>query len=397
MARTFYFPSFSFRKISCFMDYAFAPGTTGYDNIMKDLFRRRPSTSLVNQAGVSRVDEFVTHLQTDGGVTRPVGNIIIASHGNDQGWMQIQFADIDINGDGVAEANTTYEVLVEADTTNVADIPANVRDANTKFHIKGCKIGQAYAAPFVQKVKAALGGNVPVSAPKHFHQVWFRTDLGVMEYLGYDFSVVRPTAFASRNALITAFQGAGLQFVDGTNVPNANWNRWIPRNVSRGRRRRIFTVNLVPALTPTGGRALNSLRLTLDTGFRHDRQTYTFTISYGAGASPPAGNAARKTEMKTSMGGIAEFQAAHPFPHYKRYEFNSLDDFADGFTWAFNYNARRRVMRCVGTRRKYTVIVPITDPANANNLFFNFYPFAGNATPVATQLLENDARFFLTV
>ncbi|TAK32860.1 MAG: hypothetical protein EPO28_17495 [Saprospiraceae bacterium] len=380
------------------MDYAFAPGTTGYDNIMKDLFRRRPNTTLINQAGVSRVDHLVNHLATNVGVTRPVGNILAASHGNDGGWMQIQFANIDTDGDGVPEVNTTYEVLEIADNTNVADIPAPVLGAGTQFHIKGCKIGQAFAVPFVQKFKAALGGIVPVTAPKHFHEVWFRTDLGVLEFLGYDFSIVRPTAFANRAAVVAAFQARGFTFVDGANVPNAKWNAWIPTKVNPGRRARPVTVGLNPSLQPNTGSALTSLRLANDTGFRHDLETFTFTITYGGGALPPAGDAARKAEMKTSMGGLAKFQVAHPFPIYKRYEHNSLNEFVDGFTWVFNYNATRHIMRCVGTRHKYTVIVPITDdPTNANNLFFNFYPFAGNATPVVTQLLENDARFFLTV
>jgi len=378
------------------MDYAFAPGRTSYDRWMRRLFQRRPNTTLITKRTVHRVDQYIQHLHTDAGVTRPVGNILVASHGSDQGYMKIQFADITLNGH--KQRHTTYEVLVEADSSNVADIPADTRDANTKFHIRGCKIGQAYAVPFVQKFKAALGGNVPVTAPKHFHEVWLRRHFGVMEYLGYDFSVVNPTAFHNRNALITAFQNAGLQFVDGTNVPNANWRRWIPRNVRPGKRRLRATVNLNPALTPSHGHALHSLRLTNRHGFRHDRETYAYTIAYSGGAAPPAGNAARKTEMKTNMEGIPEFQAAHPFPYYARYELNNLDDFVNGFHWRFNYNAHRHIMRCVGTRHKYTVIIPITDdPANANNLFYNFYPFSGNATPVVTQLLENDARFFLTV
>lgn len=378
------------------MDYAFAPGTTAYDNIMKDLFRRRPNTTLVDQATITRVDEFIDHLETDAAVTRPVGNILIASHGNDGGWMQITLADIDADGDGNPDTNTTYEVLEEADNTDVVEIPATVLGAATQFHIKGCKIGQDYAVPFVQKFKAALGGVAQVTAPKFFHEVWFRTDIGVLEYLGYDFSVVRTTAFANRAAVITAFQGAAQTFIDGSAVPNNKWGTWLPTKVTTGRRARSFTVDLSPSLQPNTGSAMTSLRLTLDSGFRHDEEHFTFTVAYGAGSSPPAGAAARKTDMKTSMSGQPDFQDTHPFPIFKRYEYDTFDEFADGFNWVFNYNAANQEMRCVGTRHRYTVIVPITDPAN-NNLFFNFYPFAGNATPVVTQLLESDARFFLTV
>lgn len=377
------------------MDYAFAPGTTAYDNIMKDLFNQRPNTSLINQAGITRVDQFIDHLETDAGVTRPVEDMFIASHGNDGGWLQIQFADIDADGDGNPDTNTTYEVLEIADTTNVAEIPAIVRGAASQFHIKGCKIGQNYAIPFVEKIKATLGGVVPVTAPKHFHEVWYRTDLGVLEYLGYDFSVVQATAFANRNAVLAAFGAAGLLFIDGSAIPANYWNSRIPAKVGTGRRTMNYTVNLSPVLTPVNGSAMNSLRLNLDESFRHDAERFTFTLNYGAG-TPPASDAAKKADMQTSMGGEAVFQVAHPFPMYARYEYNNLTDFVNGFTWTFTYNKNNHLMRCVGTRHRYTLIVPITDPAN-NNLFYNFYPYAGNPTPVTKQLLESDARFFLTV
>lgn len=377
------------------MDYAFAPGTTGYDNIMKDLFNHRPNTTLVNQTGITRVDQFIDHLETNAGVTRPVEDMIIASHGNDGGWLQIQFGDIDADGDGNPDSNTTYEVLEIADATNVAEIPAIVPGATSQFHIKGCKIGQNYAVPFVQKIKATLGGVVPVTAPKHFHEVWFRTDLGVLEYLGYDFSVVQATAFANRAAVLAAFGGAGLLFIDNSAIPVSYWSSRIPTKVGTGRSERSYAVNLSPALTPTNGSAINSLRLTLDASFRHDAERFTFTLSYGAG-SPPTSAAAKKADMKTSMAGVAVFGVAHPFPMYARYEYNNLDQFVDGFTWAFTFDKNSHDMRCVGTRHRYTLIVPITDPAN-NNLFYNFYPYAGNPTPVIRQLLESDARFFLTV
>jgi len=377
------------------MDYAFAPGTTGYDNIMKDLFNQRPNTTLINQAGITRADQFIDHLETSGGVTRPVEDMIIASHGNDGGWLQIQFADIDADGDGNPDTNTTYEVLEIADSTNVADIPASVVGAASKFHIKGCKIGQNYAVPFVQKIKAALGGVVPVTAPKHFHEVWFRSDLGVLEYLGYDFSVVQATAFVNRNALLAAFGAAGLVFIDNSAIPADYWRTNIPTQVGTGRITMRYTVNLSPALIPTSGSAMNSLRLTIDNSFRHDAERFTFTVGYGTG-SPPATDTAKKADMKTSMAAEPAFQATHPFPMYARLEYDNLDQFVDGHTWTFTYDRNSHNMRCVGTRHRYTLIVPITDPTN-NNLFYNFYPYAGNLTPVTKQLLESDARFFLTV
>ncbi len=376
------------------MDYAFAPGTTEYDALMRDLFRHRANTALIHTSAVSRVDLFIKHLETDAGVTRPVEDIIIASHANDQGWMEIQFGDIDADGNGSPDVNTTYEVLEIADNDGVADIPATVRQATSTFHVKGCKIGQAFAQPFVQKLRDALGGVVPVTAPKHFHEVWERTDLGIVEYLGYDFSVANKTAFPNRNAVIAAFQGAGLRFIDGSVIPNAKWTTWLPANVSHGRRKaRPFTVKLNPSLTPNSGSAISSLRLSGDTDFRHDIESHSFTVNYGTG-SPPSAKAAQFADMKTSMAGVNIYTSAHPYPMFQRYEFNNLNDFIDGFEW--NCTPDGHLLRCVGSRRKYTLIMPITDPAN-DNMFFNFYPYTTNTTPAHTGLPTTDPRFFLTL
>lgn len=91
--------------------------------------------------------------------------------------------------------------------------------------------------------------------------------------------------------------------------------------------------------------------------------------------------------------------AQNGYPWYQRYEFDSFDEFWDGFSWGTpTWNAAESRLGIVGTRHKYTCIVPISaDPAGANNLIFNFYPNTGNPTPAINQLLESDARLFLTV
>lgn len=372
------------------MDYAFAPGTTGYDRIMRDLFAHKAGATLINQAGVRRVDQFISHLKTDSGVSRPVDNLLIGTHGNDGGWFQVQLADIDGDGDGRPDANTTYSVLEIADNTDVIRLPSTLVKAGSRILIKGCKIGQAEA--FVDKLTTAFGGNVPVIAPIHFHNVWYRRGLGIIEYMSYDFSLAQPTAFPNRAALITAFKNAGLTFYNGTHIPDEKWSVWIPGGTGRGRRTRNFTVNLNPSLTPNSGRPLSSLRLSINGGFRHDLEKYTFTIGY-PGSTPPTSQDARKADMRASMAALDVFKATHPFPVYKRYELDSLDAFINGFIWKFNYLPKRKIMLCNGTRHRYTVQAPVAQP-NTNNLLFNFYPYSGNSTPAVSQLSETDKHFF---
>ncbi len=379
------------------MDYAFAPGRTRYDNIMHQLFQRRPNTTLINQRRVTRVDQFLDHLNTAASIGLPVGDFVISSHGNDAGYMQLQLADIHLAGRRRAETVTTFEVLEEAVNTGIISIPNSLTNPRpvagvpAGFHIRGCKIGQA--EPFVRKLKEALGGQVTVTAPMHFHQNRNLPRMGVLEHLGYDFAVKRNTAFANKAELVAAFQAANLTFFENTAVPNDSWNDWIPGNIRRARTAKRFTVNLGTPIQRNATHQITNVRV--DGQYRHDQESFTYTIPYSSGA-PGTTHAERLTVLTTSLNAHAAFSSGHEFPMYQRYETTSVSDFLDDFTWTFSWSRRTRILTCVGRRHRYTMIVPVTDPAT-NNLCLNFFPNAGNPTPVIRLLPENDSRFFLTV
>ena len=391
------------------MDYAFAPGTTAYDRAMKQMLRQRSRTTLVDSASIERLDQFINHLNTSSDITRPVDNIVVASHGNDAGRMQINLAIIlaDLNGDGFPELvnDSNYEALVAAVASGVLNIPNGVINPRPGgagpaiLHIKGCKIGQNHARPFIERFKEALGGQVTLTAPKHYHGVTLIEGAGVLEYLDYEFSVSSPTEFTSRAALITAFESAGHTFIDGTPVPNANWGRWVHRNISRGRRSRTFSLNLNPAIQIDATHERASLRVANPTAFRHEIDTVPYNRTL-IGVTPPTDSAARLQLLKDGLRANPMFNPAlNGYPWYQRYEFDSFDEFWDGFSWGTpTWNATDSRLGIVGTRHKYVCIVPIsTDPGGANNLIFNFHPDTGNPTPAINQLLETDARLFLTV
>lgn len=391
------------------MDYAFAPGSTSAEETMRQLFRLRGNTTLVESTSITRLDQFIGHLNTDGGVSRPIENMFICSHGNDSGWLQLDLAIIlaDLNGDGFPELvnDSNYEALVAAVASGAIIIPNSVinpRPPGTGpafVHIKGCKIGQDHARPFVEKFKEALGGQVNLTAPKHYQSVSEIDGAGILEYLSYEFSVTSPTEFANRAALISAFESAGHTFIDGTPVPNVNWGRWVHRNITAGRRGSRFTVGLNPAIQIDATHEQTSLRLSGRTSFRHEVETVPYSISF-IGSTPPTTVEARRQLLRDQLRANRLFDPAQTgFPKYQRLEFDSFDEFWDGLSWSTpRWNASESRLSIVGTRHKYICIVPIcTDPNGDNNLIFNFYPEPGNSTPVINQLLETDTRLFLTV
>src|SRR5215217_4843092 len=191
------------------MDYAFAPLPDHQNNPFYVIYRRmfphrQPQTTLINQDGLTRVEDFLDHVETEPGLSRPVGSFLIASHGNDQGFIEMEIDAVSHQDpDGNRIVGTTYEVLVSADNNNTVEIPdalTNPRPAGSPptavFHIRGCNVGRA--EPFMQKFKAVLGGNVLVSAPRHFDNNRAMGQ-GAFEYLGYNFKLIRRDEFATRN------------------------------------------------------------------------------------------------------------------------------------------------------------------------------------------------------
>jgi hypothetical protein len=364
------------------MDYAFAPGTTPYDTNMKRLFRRCPNTTLIDVRTVRHVAAFINHLDTTASIPKPVGDLLIASHGNDRGWLQIDL-------DGGRSTDVTYEVLEAAATSGTVEIPTSLiqnpdgTSVSIKVHIRGCRIGKSLA--FMQKLKQALGGSVGVTAPLHFHEYYHHGSYGLWEFLSYDFSLARKTRLRTKNDVVTAFQGASFTFINGSSVPAGNWTTWVPSTFNQATTDTNVNITL--------GTTIGSLsQLTLEREFRHRRRTYTYTVS--GVTSKPASDAAALAILQSALSGDPTFQSSHAYPIYERYGYSSRSDFVNGFTWSYTHGSNQLV--CTGTRHEYTCIVPITDPST-HHLIFNFYPNAGSSHSAIVNLLETDSRMFRTV
>lgn len=384
------------------MDYAFVPGETVHELNLKEFYKRRPNTILVEEVAgkaIVRVDEFLNYLKVEATIIKPIENIIIAAHGNDSGYMGITFADIRFNNSTSPDSYTIYETLEVADNSKINNIDPSLIDANTKLHIKGCDIGQS--TPFVQKMKACFGGIVLVSAPKYSHTMYPITELGILEYFSYDFTIVTRNYFKGKNArrdLIKALQVANFKFLDGvTKIPNTLWTTWLPRAVSEGDRVVGFPVNFLPILIDDTGTNLTSYKMDILGAFSAYTDPYEYIIPYASG-NAPKNLATQKNDLLSNLNSDPRFSATHPLPTYARYHYNSIAEFIAGFNWKFSLQNNNKELNCYGTRIIYSLAPPITNnPLGANTLICNVSPNSGNTSPTTPQIVETDTRLFLTV
>jgi hypothetical protein len=370
------------------MDYAFVPGSDSQaGNVRMMLARRTQTTTIAAQRRRTTVQQFINHLNTTASITKPIGNLLLGAHANSEGEIFITMFTGQRGG-------TTWDVLEQSLNTaaNSIAIPDTLigftAPPPTAFlHFKGCNAGKQ--RPFLVKLKEALGDHVNVTAPKHFHDIFFDTRYGVWESMAYEFRLQRPqaSAFTTVPGARAAFHGASLTLINGTAIPRENWDTWIPDTVNVSRSSRWN----VPANIGSGfGR-----RTTADTTqeFRVDPTTFHVVITSSA-----TDDAQRKADLQADLAGRTRFQSTHSFPMYQELGYASLSSFVNGYTWKFT--ASGSSLDCLGSRIIYTSVIPIRDPADAlnGNLIFNFYPNAGSTIPsVTTTLQESDATYFESV
>ncbi len=380
------------------MDYGFSPGTTSQDGRVRRLFQRRATLTLVHKKKLRHVAAFINHLNTTATIPKPVGDLWLGSHGNEEGWLQIDL-------DGAKPLNTTYEVLVAADASGSVDLPLALRQqadgtqVAVTVHLRACRIG--HAEPFMQKLKACFDGASAVTAPRHLHMIRELPSYGSFEFLGYGFKVFRKDKYKKRADLVAAFKAVGLKFIDGSAVPDASWDKWIPRNID--------VKKVMPSYRPNLGQQIGKLsRLPAWREYRHRVRRCPFTLT-GLAAKPPD-NAASMNVLRGFVLNDARFQAGYAYPVYERFGYSSANDFLNGWKWSFSWitvkdpvtKKKEKALFCAGTRHDYEVVIPITDPTSDNDLakqtlYFNYYPAGGVPHAQTTTLHENDARLFKTV
>ena len=388
------------------MDYAFAPGTEIRLKTLQQMLRDRTDggaldTTLVT--GQATVADFLARV--DVVATKPTGNLVLGSHGNDTGWLEIDL-------DSAAARDVSYKVVKQAyedaGRRMRLRIPADFyTEANgnrvpIRVLVKGCRVGRQ--PKFVDALKLLFGGQVPVVAPRHFFRVRPHNKtrgkkvvglLGTFECLGYNNEITSPTAL-SRDDLVAKYQNEGFEQFDSTSAkPNPipdQWDTWIPADISLtksdGR-----PIKLQVAL----GRDVAGLKTLSDLAFfRHQIAHINIPITH-----PPA-SVKTKAGLKQELGNQPEYQPGWGptgFPLYEQFGHTNLDDFFDSFTWTPPKKSNADPFTWVGTRHEYNVILPIVQPPMTGKddvLLYNFFPLRGSGGTTVLTLSDTDTRLFYT-
>lgn len=384
------------------MDYAFAPGkpgrervvTTVYDRLAQRMLDRRPNTTRIpRRRSIQCLHDFVQHLINAPSVPKPIEDILIGGHANDSGeW----FVPLHRRQRGP----TTYELLEDSytDPSKEISLPPSIFGLNegdppTQYvHLKGCNIGRSL--PFLGNIIFAMGP-INVTAPKHFHYLYYHRHYGVFESMQYQYRVLSPTRITDRAALIAAFMATNPQYYDGTAVPESDLTPWIPRNI---RRTQKFNIHAPLGLVLGRRRTIE-----VEREFRYRRDTLTLRIP--TPGTPPTDPAARMAALSGHLDNLffregdpeGSFSPDHPYPAFVRKGYASKQAFLDGYTWTFTRHRSRNILIATGVRYRYVLAIPIMDRATGH-LMFNYYPNTGSShTAVLDTLETSDSRFFETV
>ena len=377
------------------MDFGFAPDGDAHVANLRRLFERRPTTSLIDVRGVNTVRQFITHLEKTPAITKPVGDLVLGAHANNEG----EFFIIMFPGQ---KGWTKYETLEESlkDTAksikvdNVIGFKAGDPITHS-VHIKGCNLGQAL--PFLNKLKEAFGGGVKITAPKTFHGATPWPAEGVFEYIGYQFALTRTQPFPSRKAAIAEWDNAGFTLIDGSPVTTADWEALIPKDPNVDLRMHVNS-----KLGTTFGK-----RTTVRTPREHRVVPVTFgpwTVPIPKDHPVPSEPADQVQELESHLKKAKQFLDTHPYPQFKREGFDRVIEFVSGYNW--NCRPDERTLKCFGTRKLYMVALAVTDPKTVpqngligdGNVIFNFYPNTKSKFTARTSAIQvTDKKLFVTV
>jgi len=369
-----------------------------------------PQTILLSNTSVDSLTSFIRALKKDDRLTHPIRHLVIASHASRTGRLALHLTT------GSPLKVITFEDLETAVTGKQLALDPQLLEPRPKdgsgqviaaqLHIKGCNIGNPIAMPFLQLLKKALGGQVGITAPKFFHSiktvdaikkrgrtVISRKRVEIWEFFSYEFTLFRTSKLSSKTDAVAAFVAAvkvdpSLKRIDGSAVPQTDWEKWIPRTLPGENRMALVDV----AVTST----LSSKANSADAQFRYRKTFFRGKEWHKIPlASDPGTDAKRKEEIKKKLVSIDNrFSATHPYPMYTRTGFKSIDDYFDSYAWRFKpFDTRKNELSFSGTRHEYTVLAPIVDP-NTNDLFMNLFPVSGSPT---IQITESDAKFFTSL
>jgi hypothetical protein len=403
-----------------------------YFMLMQQRFRL-DSPAISVRAVPAHIAAFIDDLFLDSSVIKPVGDLYVGTHAGSAGFLKVRlFRDqLDANGKP-AEDFTDYEILDQIKAPKIYDSlvgyhrgtpPAPDPPPTHSVHIKGCNIGRDRifprpsqpVAPFLAKMKQTFGGNVNITAPKHFHGLFDEVNhQGIFEYMLYEFVVHTKAVkvengfkgstpqgfrgFVNRNELLAAYEaenkGANPKFryYDGTPVPDADWDTIL---VPKGK---VLNEDRNIAMTVSIGQTIENVSsIPITKGFRIEIESIDWTLP--AGVAIPKDPSAQMDVLRASIAADPRFAATHPWPIYERRGYKDLKSYIDGHDWTFPKKPSDGDNLVVGRAVEYTILQPIVDrsitPPAEPRLVFNFYPGPGSShAAVLSGLVESDNHFF---
>jgi hypothetical protein len=315
--------------------------------------------------------------------------------------------------------DTEYEDIERALSSHTIEIPLNlpldgvpVTASSTAFRIMGCRIGAS--RPFLEKLKQALGGVIPVIAPNHIHWISFGEVPGSLDCLLYHFEYTtlgRKTysellnAFQQKSsAAFTALKNGTSAGVDvayrtwwalnGSEIPESQWAVWIPKPIPKaptiyGPFAAYFKepVNRLPSAPSF---RLGEFRQRIDLAG-------PFMVTGGSSKANEPNADARRAFIKPFLEADVRFR--HPtYPYHARYNTASLQEFLNSFAWyAQGYAPLEKKKRMKqwpdiwwGRRLSYSVLQPITD--SDRTLIYNYYGADGSIQTHLDACLTDPAR-----
>ncbi len=377
-----------------FRDYAFAPGRTNFDRRMREVLQFRHQTIVIQGPLINTLSDFIRALGTSPRITNPIRNLIIASHSNPEGQLQMDLA-VGVSG------FISYEDLENARASGIINIKPILLEPRPKvqggqpelaaLQVKGCRIGKT--KPFLLALKNALGGGLLVKAPKHFHlgAIHHRPN-GRVEYMAYGFNLNLQNRLRNRDQAVRAFSNGGFKYIDDSPVSARDWQTWIPsRWVPRNARNHRHTMG------PRVVDPVTNSQITAYGEFRYRRRNlFDQRQTLSLDADPGGYDANKKAVRDALMSVHARYRDSHPFPEYVRFGYTSMNAFMDGWYWMFVWEQANKMLSYQATRHEYTMIRPIVD-RGTNRLFMNFFPAAGVRADPLIQIREDDSRFYETV
>jgi hypothetical protein len=373
-------------------DYAWVPGTSGFDKAMGKLMEARPDTIRISDPSVTTLRQFLRLFEQSPLITHPIRSLIVASHANDEGQLKIPF-------DSGTGKFVDYEDLEAGLKSGAFSLkhewflprPHHAKGGAIipyKLLIRGCRIGTQ--RKFLAKFREVLGKRIQVVAPKHFDVVDARSKkpYGHVEYLAYSWSAQSPVSLKTQDAIVKALMAnARNTFLDGSPIPEKKWKEWVPHRPEA----KYEQIELTSVKSPIERKPVKISRR-----FRYKERKWLPVDEPLAMDKAKKTDAERLAVLKPLLAKRDNLKSTHPYPLYERFGYGSFEEFIAGWTWTFTpKNRAADEVKFNAVRHEYTVILPVTD-MKSGDLILNFYP--SNKKDKTMELLNvDDGALFETL